>query len=65
MITNPPLAYSTTETARLLGLHPATVRGLIRSGKLPGCRAGRNIRVPRVGIERLLGVRLDGDNNGV
>lgn len=64
MTTKPaPLVYSTLETARLLGVHAQTIRGLIRTGKLHGCRVGRNLKVPKTGIEQLLGQRID--DNGV
>lgn len=34
------------ETAEFLRMHPSTVRRLLRQGKLPGSRIGRDWRVP-------------------
>lgn len=58
------MVYSTKQAAKMLGVHAQTVRALIRSGALPGCRVGRNLKVLKTGVEQLLGQRIDGNNNG-
>ncbi|MDY0059895.1 MAG: helix-turn-helix domain-containing protein [Myxococcota bacterium] len=47
-IPDPDLTTLTLDdVGRILHLHPRTVRLLIRSGKLPGCRVGGSYRVLR------------------
>ncbi|MCB0929971.1 MAG: helix-turn-helix domain-containing protein [Mycolicibacterium insubricum] len=41
---------SVPETSQILGLHPHTVRSLIREGKLPAIRLGRHFRIPRAAL---------------
>lgn len=41
-----PLYVSVPEAARLLVVHPVTVRRAISSGTLPAIRVGRNWRIP-------------------
>jgi len=48
------LAFSVVETARLLGLSPATVRAMIRDGTLRGVSAGRKLLVPKAAIDAYL-----------
>lgn len=42
------------QVARLVGLHPQTVRRLLRTGRLPGVRIGRVWLVHREGLDALL-----------
>jgi excisionase family DNA binding protein len=49
-----PLAYSTTEAARLLGIGRTSLYGLLRSGQLRGVHLGRRLVIPRDELERLL-----------
>ena len=42
------------EVARLVGLHPQTVRRLLRNGRLPGVRIGRVWLVHGDGLQALL-----------
>ncbi len=42
---------SVPETAAILGLHPHTVRSLIREERLPAIRLGRHFRIPRDAVE--------------
>lgn len=52
----PRLAYSTQETAEVLGLSIATVRRLIAKGRLRTIRGIRHRMVPVSEIQRLLAV---------
>ena len=45
---------SADEAAKLLALHPRTVRRLLDSGKLPGTRLGRKWRVSTAAVRRLI-----------
>lgn len=38
---------STGEAARILGVHPAAVWQMVKWGRLPGMRVGRNWIIPR------------------
>jgi excisionase family DNA binding protein len=48
------LAFSIRETARLLGISHATVRVLIRDGRLRAVSAGRKFLVPKAVIDAYL-----------
>src|SRR5260370_3447633 len=43
------------KAAEELGLHPITIRRWIKTGKIQAVRVGIEARVPRSGIDRLLG----------
>lgn len=45
---------TTEEAAKLLKLHPDTVRRLIREGKLPGIKIGGQYRIRRRDIDEKL-----------
>lgn len=45
------LAYSPEEVAQLLGLHPNTVYAMLKSGELPGIKAGRKWLISVKGLE--------------
>ena len=45
--------------AHELGLHPITVRRWIKAGRIQVVQMGREVRVPRTEIERMVG-KLDG-----
>lgn len=47
--------YSVERVADLLGLHPRTVRGYIRSGRLKAVRIGKQYRIARTDLEELTG----------
>lgn len=48
------LAYTIEEVAQAVGVHPTTVRRLIKNGKLAAIRVGRQIRIPRQELEAFL-----------
>lgn len=50
------LAYSITETARLLGVSYSTVKRMLASGSLRFVRVGEHRRIPRTELYRLLDV---------
>ena len=56
MSTFDKLAYSPEEVARLLGLHPNSVYSMLKSGELPGIKAGRRWLISK----QRFGVWLDG-----
>ncbi|MEY8037961.1 helix-turn-helix domain-containing protein [Saccharopolyspora cebuensis] len=47
--------YSVEQVADLLGLHVRTVRGYIRSGRLPAVRIGKQYRIARTDLDALTG----------
>jgi len=47
--------YSVEQVADLLGLHVRTVRGYVRSGRLPATRIGKQYRVTRADLDALTG----------
>lgn len=51
-----PDLLSTDEAAALLGLHPNTVKAMIRDGRLPATKpgAGRNWKIARADVLRLV-----------
>ena len=49
-------AISVRETAKLLGVTPATTYTWIRSGEIPSLKLGGRIRVPTAPLARLLGM---------
>ena len=46
--------------AHELGLHPITVRRWIKSGRIQTVQMGREVRVPRAEIERMVGSKFTG-----
>lgn len=55
-------AYSVQETAAALGVHPNTIRQLMKSGRLGSIRIGRRVAIPAVELERFsqVGVKETG-----
>ncbi|GAA4566531.1 helix-turn-helix domain-containing protein [Micromonospora coerulea] len=47
--------YSVEQVADRLGLHPRTVRGYIRSGRLRAVRIGKQYRIARADLDALTG----------
>lgn len=47
--------YSAEQVAEQLGLHVRTVRGYIRSGRLPATRIGKQYRIARADLDALTG----------
>jgi putative resolvase len=45
--------------AHELGLHPITVRRWIKAGRIQVILVGREVRIPRTEVERLVG-KIDG-----
>jgi excisionase family DNA binding protein len=43
----------TTDAARYLGVHPQTIRAMIRDGRLAAARVGDRIRVRRADLDAL------------
>ena len=58
---NARIGFSVEETARLLGIHPNTLRRAIWRGEVKAARVGRRVVVPLAEVERLLGYRLSHD----
>ena len=46
--------------AKKLGFHPQTLRRWIKEGRLVGVHMGKEVRIPRTEIERLLGEQTEG-----
>jgi putative resolvase len=51
--------FRLSQAAHELGLHPITVRRWIKSGRIQVIRVGREVRIPRTEIEKIVGT-LDG-----
>ncbi len=51
---------NTNEAAALLGLHPETVRGMVKSGRLPRREVAGNLRFTRSDLDGLLGTHEPG-----
>lgn len=51
-----PLTYSVEEAARLLGVSRGVGYEAARRGELPTIRLGRRLLVPKVALERMLGL---------
>lgn len=49
-----PMAFSVEEAAVYAGLPYATIKRLIKTGKLPASKFGSNIVVRRASVDRLL-----------
>ncbi|MCI4066618.1 helix-turn-helix domain-containing protein [Micromonospora sp. R77] len=47
--------YSVEQVAELLSLHPRTVRGYIRAGRLPAVRIGKQYRIARADLDAFTG----------
>ena len=54
-----PLTYTVEEAAQLLGVSRGVGYEAARRGELPTIRLGRRLLVPKVGLERLLGIPND------
>ena len=54
-----PKLLRLSAAAHELGLHPITVRRWIKAGRIQVVPMGREVRIPRAEIERLVG-KLDG-----
>src|SRR5436305_3086823 len=51
--------FRLSQAAHELGLHPITVRRWIKAGRIQVIQVGREVRIPRVEIEKIVGT-LDG-----
>lgn len=51
------LALSLQEVARLLGVHPLTIRRAVELGQLPAVKVGRRRLIPRQALDDLLSAR--------
>jgi excisionase family DNA binding protein len=49
-----PKAVNVTEAAKVLGLHPHTVRGMVEDGRLYSVRVGKRILIPVRELDRFL-----------
>ncbi len=49
-------AYTVREVAKMLKLHPDTVRVMIRNKKIPAVKVGGTYRVRKSVVEHLLGI---------
>src|SRR6266705_4754153 len=54
-----PKLLRVSAAAHELGLHPSTVRRWIKAGRIQAVPMGREVRVPRAEVERLVG-KVDG-----
>src|SRR2546428_11124444 len=54
-----PKLLRISAAAHELGLHPITVRRWIKAGRIQAVPMGREVRIPRTEIERMVG-KLDG-----
>jgi excisionase family DNA binding protein len=54
-----PLTYSVEEAARLLGVSRGVGYEAARRGQLPTIRLGRRLLVPKIALERMLGITED------
>jgi excisionase family DNA binding protein len=54
-----PKLLRISKAAHELGLHPFTVRKWVKAGKIQAIRVGKEARIPRSEIERLVG-KIDG-----
>ncbi len=52
------LVFSITEAAKLLGVHPNTIRRMVWRGELRPVRLGRRVLIPLTEVERLLGAAV-------
>lgn len=59
MATREPKLLRISAAAHELGLHPITVRRWIKAGRIQAVPMGREVRIPRTEIERLVG-KIDG-----
>lgn len=48
------MAYSIQEASEAIGLHPNTIYGLVKSGKLPAITLGRKILISKIELSRWL-----------
>src|SRR5690349_2741157 len=60
MRTEPTRLLRTGVVAKLLGLHPLTVRRWVKEGKITAVQVGREARIPITEVERLLGEQRAG-----
>jgi excisionase family DNA binding protein len=51
---NKKIAYSVQEAAEAIGLHPNTIRKLIRDGRLPAVHLQRKILISRLELQKWL-----------
>ncbi len=51
--------FRLSQAAHELGLHPITVRRWIKAGRIQAIQVGREVRIPRTEIEKIVGT-LDG-----
>jgi excisionase family DNA binding protein len=51
-----PLVYTVDEAAHLLRMSRQTVYEAARRGEVPSIRIGRRVLVPRVALEKLIGL---------
>jgi excisionase family DNA binding protein len=54
------LTYTVMEAGDLLGLSRATAYNLVHKGVIPTIRLGRQLKVPRVQLEKLLNGKPEG-----
>ncbi len=54
------LTYTVMEAGALLGLSRATAYTLVHKGVIPTIRLGRQLKVPRVQLEKLLNGKQEG-----
>jgi excisionase family DNA binding protein len=55
----PKAFYSPAEVAEVLALHEVTVLRLLREGKIPAGKVGRQWRVSHAALEEMLGARIE------
>jgi excisionase family DNA binding protein len=54
MPVNAGVMFTVAEAARLLSVHPMTIRRAIETGEIPAVRVRRAVRIPGASLDNLL-----------
>ena len=54
-----PLTYTVEETAALIGIGRSCAYSAVRAGDIPSVKVGRRRLVPKIALERMLGLEND------
>jgi len=50
-----PLVYNVPQAAQALGVHPMTIRNLVKRGELPAVRVGDRVLIARDALRAFVG----------
>ena len=50
-----PLTYNVPQAAQALGVHPMTIRNLVKRGELPAVRVGDRVLIAREALRAFVG----------